>query len=69
VRILSRSNFERRIEELKQDSQDDEQDALLRGIYILREFCLQKKTNLFVVEEKMLQRNDDWRSLFNRLMD
>jgi hypothetical protein len=69
VRILSRSNFERRIEELKQDSQDDEQDALLRGIYILREFCLQKKTNLFVVEEKMLQRNDDWKSLFYRLMD
>lgn len=43
VRILSRTNFERRIEELKQDSQDDEQDDLLKGIYTLREFCLQKK--------------------------
>jgi len=69
VRILSKANFERRIEELKQDSQDDEQDALMRGIYILREFCLYKETNIFVVEEKMLQKNDDLRMLFNRLMD
>lgn len=69
VRILSRSNLERRIEELKQDSQGDEQDSLLRGIYILREFCLEKKTNVFMVQEQMLQQNEDWRSLFNRLMD
>ena len=69
VRILSLANFERRIEELKQDSQDDEQDNLLKGIYILREFCFEKKTNLFVVLERMLQQNDVWRTLFNRLMD
>jgi hypothetical protein len=69
IRILSLANFERRIEELKQDSQDDEQDNLLRGIYILREFCFEKKTNLFVVQERMLQQNDGWRTLFNRLMD
>ncbi|HEY5259885.1 MAG TPA: hypothetical protein VIJ46_04485, partial [Rhabdochlamydiaceae bacterium] len=69
VRILSLANFERRIEELKQDSQDDEQDNLLRGIYILREFCFEKETNLFVVQERMLQQNDGWRTLFNRLMD
>ena len=69
VRILSLANFERRIEELKQDSQDDEQDNLLRGIYILREFCFEKKTNLFVVQERMLQQNDNWRTLFYRLMD
>jgi hypothetical protein len=69
VRILSQSNLERRIEELKQDSQGDEQDSLLRGIYILREFCLAKKTNVFMVPEKMLQQNEDWRSLLNRLMD
>jgi hypothetical protein len=69
VRILSRSNLERRIEELKQDSQGDEQDSPLRGIYILREFCLEKKTNVFMVPEWMLQQNEDWRSLLNRLMD
>jgi hypothetical protein len=69
VRILSRSNLERRIEELKQDSQGDEQNSLLRGIYILREFCLEKKTNVFMVQEQMLQQNEEWRSLFNRLMD
>jgi hypothetical protein len=69
VRILSRSILERRIEELKQDSQGDEQDSLLRGIYILREFCLEKKSNVFMVHERMLQQNEDWRSLLNRLMD
>lgn len=69
VRILSKENFERRIEELKQDSQGDEQDDLIKGIYIIREFCLTKKTNLFLVSEKMLQQNDQWRALINRLLD
>jgi hypothetical protein len=69
VRILSRTNFERKIEELKQDSKGDEQDDLLRGIYIIRNFCLDRKTNLFVVQERMLQQNDSWRALFYRLLD
>jgi len=69
VRILSRSNFERRIEELKQDSEGGEQDSLMRGIYVLREFCLKKKTNVFVVSEQMLQQRDEVRSLVNRLLD
>jgi len=43
VRILSRSNFERRIEELKQDSEGGEQDTLMRGIYVLREFAWTEK--------------------------
>ncbi|HEY1798365.1 MAG TPA: hypothetical protein VGG57_19790, partial [Stellaceae bacterium] len=47
VRILSRSNFERRIYELKEDSEGLEQDELMKGIYALREFCLQKKSNIF----------------------
>lgn len=69
VRILSKSNLERRIEELKQDSQGDEQDVLLRGIYMLRSFCLEKKTNLFLIAERLLQQHDEWRSLIYRLMD
>jgi hypothetical protein len=69
VRILSRANFERRIEELKQDSKADEQDDLIRGIYIIRKFCLDRKTNIFAVREQMLQQNDGWRALFYRLMD
>ena len=69
VRISSRANFERKIEELKQDSKGEEQDDLLKGIYIIREFCLQKKTNVFVVPERMLQQNDEWRALFYRLLD
>jgi len=69
VRILSRENFERRIEELKQDSDGDIQDSLMRGIYVLREFCLNKATNLFVVSERLLQQNDQIRALINRLLD
>jgi hypothetical protein len=69
VRVLSRSNFERRIEELKQDSEGGEQDLLMRGIYALRSFCLSKKTNVFVIPEQALQQRDDFRELVNRLLD
>ncbi len=69
VRQISRVNFERKIEELKQDSKSEEQDELLKGIYTIRQFCLEKRTNLFVVQEKFLQQNDEWRALFYRLLD
>ena len=70
VRILSRSNFERRIEELKQDSEEGrEQDALIRGIYVLRKFCIEKKTNVFMVSEQMMQQEDRIRELVHRLLD
>jgi hypothetical protein len=69
VRILSRSNFERRIEELKQDSEGREQDALIRGIYVLRRFCIDRKTNLFMISEQMMQQEDRIRDLVYRLLD
>jgi hypothetical protein len=69
VRILSRSNFERRIEELKHDSEGGEQDTLMRGIFVLREFCLTKKSNAFVISEGLLQQDDALRSLVYRLLD
>jgi hypothetical protein len=69
VRLLSRQNFEQKIEELKQDSKSDEQTDLIKGIYIIRKFCLQRKTNIFVVEERMLQQQDTWRALIYRLLD
>jgi hypothetical protein len=69
VRVLSRSNLERRIEELKQDSQIDEQNVLIAGIYVLREFCLAKKTNVFLVPEQLLQQEEQWKTLFSRLVD
>lgn len=69
VRILSRSNFERRIEELKQDSEGTEQDGLLKGIYVIRRFCLDKQTNVFFVSEQMLQQQDRVRDLIYRLLD
>lgn len=69
VRILSRSNFERRIDELKQDSEGGEQDELMRGIYALRRFCLSKQSNVFMVSEQTIQRNERFRALINRLLD
>jgi hypothetical protein len=69
VRVLSRPNLERRIEELKQDAHTDEQSTLISGIYVLREFCLAKRTNVFLVPEQLLQKDENMKSLFNRLMD
>jgi hypothetical protein len=69
VRILSRANFERRIEELKQDSEGQEQGILIRGIYVLRQFCIEKKSNVLLVSEGLLQQNDRIRNLLYRLLD
>lgn len=69
VRILSRANFERRIEELKQDSEGKEQGILIRGIYVLRQFCIEKKSNVLLVSEALLQQNDNIRNLLYRLLD
>lgn len=69
IRTLSRSNFERRIEELKQDSEGSEQATLIRGIYVIRTFCISKKTNVFLVSEQMMQQEDALRTLIYRLLD
>jgi len=70
VRILSRGNFERRIEELKQDSEGKEQSDLLKGIYVIRQFCLNRgHMNAFVVSEQILQQEDHFRDLLYRLLD
>ena len=69
VRIMSRSNFERRIEELKQDSAGDEQATLIRGIYVLRKFCIDKRTTIMMVSEEMMQQQDQIRAILYRLLD
>lgn len=69
VRILSRSNFERRIEELKQDADSSEQAVLIKGIYVLRKFCIDRKTNMILLPEQVLQQNDNLRDLVYRLLD
>jgi hypothetical protein len=69
IRILSRQNFERRIEELKQDSEGQEQGILIRGIYVLRQFCIEKQSNVLLVSEALLQQNGKIRSLLYRLLD
>src|SRR5437762_13549125 len=63
VRILSRANFERRIEELKQDSEGAEQGILIKGIYVLRKFCIERGTNVILVSEAVLQQKDSIRDL------
>jgi hypothetical protein len=62
VRILSRANFERRIEELKQDSEGKEQGILIRGIYVLRQFCIEKRSNVLLVSEALIQQDDNIRN-------
>ena len=69
VRILSRANFERRIEELKQDSEGTEQGILIKGIYVLRRFCIERGTNVILVSEAVLQQKDKIRDLLYRLLD
>lgn len=69
ARILSRSNFERRIEELKQDADSSEQAVLIKGIYVLRKFCINRKTNMILLPEQVLQQNDNLRGLVYRLLD
>jgi len=69
VRILSLSTFERRIEDLKKDSQSDEQDALLKGIHAIRSFCLGNKNNVFCVEEAAIRESPQIRTLIYKLLD
>lgn len=69
MRLLSREVFESRIRELKEDSQEGEQDSLLSGIYAIREFCLDNKTNAFVVEERVLRDVPEVGRLLSRLLD
>lgn len=69
VRFLSKETFERRIDELKQDSEGQDQEALLRGIFTLRAFCLEKRTNVFLIAEDEIQTDDDLKTLVYRLLD
>ena len=69
VRLLSRPSFERRIQELKQDSQTGEEDVLLRGVYAVRQFALDKQSNVFFISEQLLRTNDAVSDLINRLLD
>lgn len=69
VRLLSLAVLQRRIEELKVDSEQQDQDALIRGIYAIRKFCLDKKANIFLVSDRILQEPNGIRELMNRLLD
>jgi hypothetical protein len=69
IRILSLAVLQRRIEELKVDAEEQDQDALVRGIHAIRKFCLEKKSNVFLVADRVLQEPNGVRELLNRLLD
>ncbi|MBP7060369.1 MAG: hypothetical protein KBA91_00125 [Candidatus Moranbacteria bacterium] len=69
IRNLSLSNHERIMRDLKEESQKDELDYLMKGIYTIREFCLSEKNNVFVISEKLLQDNEKIQKLIYRLLD
>ena len=69
VRLLSLGVFQRRIEELKADSEQQDQDTLLRGIHAITQFCLEKEQNVFLVSDQALQEPNGVRELLNRLLD
>lgn len=69
VRLMSLIVFQRRIEELKADSEQQDQDLLIRGTYAIRKFCSDRKSNVFLVSEKVLQEQNGVRELLNRLLD
>lgn len=70
VRHLSRSNFQRRIEELKEDSAGSEQSELMQGIFILQRFCIDdSESNIFMISEQEMQQKNFGRDMINRLLD
>lgn len=69
VRLLSSTVLQQRIEELKADSEQRDQDTLIRGIYAIRKFCLDKKVNVFLVADRVLQEPNGIKELINRLLD
>jgi hypothetical protein len=42
---------------------------LIKGIYVLRQFCISKASNVLLVSEALLQQNDRVRNLLYRLLD
>lgn len=69
IRTLSFSAFAQRIRDLKNDSQPDEQSPLVKGIYVIRNFCMNAKRNIFVISENLLQENEQIQQLIYKLLD
>lgn len=69
IRNLSLANHERIMRDLKEESQKDELDPIIKGIYTIRQFCFDEKSNVFVISEKLLQDNEKIQALVYRLLD
>jgi hypothetical protein len=69
VRLLSLQVFQTRIEELKADSEEKDHDVLMKATYAIRKFCLEKKSNVFLVPDQLMQERDDAKDVLYRLLD
>jgi Cdc6-like AAA superfamily ATPase len=69
VRLLSLQVFQTRIEERKADSEEVDHDVLMRATYAIRKFCLDRKSNVFLVPDQLMQERDDVKDLLYRLLD
>lgn|GEM_PF-1000078 len=69
IRNLSRSTLQKRIQELKDDSQQDEHNPLLKGISAIRTFCETAKNNVFMVPDILLREDNKVERLIYRLLD
>ena len=69
VRLLSLQVFQTRIEDLKGDSEAKEHGVLMRATYAIRSFCLERRSNVFLVPDQLMQERDDVKDLLYRLLD
>ena len=69
IRNLSRSILQKRIQELKDDSQQDEHNPLLKGISVIRTFCETAKNNVFMIPDILLREDTKIERLIYRLLD
>lgn len=69
IRTLSKSNIERRLNELKQDSEGSDQELLINSWSHIRDFCITKRSNIFNISEQSWQDEDLLREIINRLSE
>lgn len=69
IRPISLSGFDKRIQDMKEDSQPDEQASLVRGTYLVRKFCLERKFNMFLVSESVFQEQGEAATILSKLFD
>jgi hypothetical protein len=69
IRILSREQIDQRVQDLKKDSHQEEQEALINAAWIIREFSLENKRNVFLVDEAEYKAEGPFSKILKRLVD